>query len=143
MPILTSAVFDGTGNPYDVSRILTSKFLFDREAYEKYSKVYLPITYILSYGVQFASLSALVTHTACWHGRDIWKVSKRSFGSEGQESKTEYSSVSSRSRHNSIDGPDSSANRTRLLTQPDNVVSMGGEDVHGRRRRPWPADAAI
>ena len=77
MPILSSVVFDNTGNPYDVTKVLTPDFLFDREAYEQYSPVYLPITYVLSYAVQFASLSALVTHTICWHGRDIWAQTKQ------------------------------------------------------------------
>lgn len=42
LPILSAAVFDNTGKPYDVSRILTPDFLFDREKYDAYSKVYLP-----------------------------------------------------------------------------------------------------
>src|ERR1700712_5090754 len=78
MPILSSAVFDNTGKPYDVSKILTKDFVFDHDAYEKYSRVFLPITYVLSYALQFAALSALITHTACWHGRDIWRQWKRS-----------------------------------------------------------------
>ncbi|RMZ79063.1 hypothetical protein DV737_g3550, partial [Chaetothyriales sp. CBS 132003] len=73
LPILSSAVFDNTGKPYDVSKVLTPDFLFDKAAYDQYSRVYLPITYVLSYGVQFAGLAALVTHTACWYGRDIWR----------------------------------------------------------------------
>ena len=44
MPILSSAVFDNTGKPYEVSRILTKDFLFDEEAYKAYSKVFMPIT---------------------------------------------------------------------------------------------------
>lgn len=79
MPILSSAVFDNTGNMYDVSKILTQDFLFDKEAYDRYSRVYLPITYVLSYGVQFAALAALVTHTVCWHGKDIWRQSKEAY----------------------------------------------------------------
>ena len=79
LPIISSAVFDNTGKPYDVSKILTPDFLFDKEAYARYSPIYLPITYILSYAVQFASLSALVTHTICWHGKDIWQQTKESF----------------------------------------------------------------
>lgn len=27
----------------------------------------------MSYGLQFAALTALVTHTICWHGKDIWR----------------------------------------------------------------------
>ncbi|CAK7565986.1 MAG: hypothetical protein SEPTF4163_003917 [Sporothrix epigloea] len=73
MPILSASVFDNKGEIYDVSRILTSNFMFDEEAYRNYSRVFLPITYVLSYGVQFAGLSSLLTHTACWHGRDIWR----------------------------------------------------------------------
>ena len=63
MPILSSSVFDNTGNIYNVNKILTPDFLFDREAYQNYSRVYLPITYVLSYGLQFAALASLLTHT--------------------------------------------------------------------------------
>lgn len=70
MPILPAAVFDNTGQPYNVSRILTAEFLFDQKAYEEYSPVYLPITYVLSYGVQFAALTSLVTpyRLLVWQG---------------------------------------------------------------------------
>lgn len=78
MPILSASVFDNTGQVYDVSRILTPEFTFDRAAYRSYSRVFLPITYVLSYGVQFAGLASLLTHTACWHGRDIWRQWTRS-----------------------------------------------------------------
>src|SRR4051812_50111567 len=78
MPMLSAAVFDNTGNVYDVSKVLTKDFLFDREAYSQYSRVFLPITYVLSYGVQFAGLASLLTHTICWHGRDIWAQWQRS-----------------------------------------------------------------
>lgn len=73
MPILSASVFDNRGQVYDVSRILTSDFMFDRAAYAEYSRVFLPITYVLSYGVQFAGLASLLTHTVCWHGKDIWR----------------------------------------------------------------------
>jgi hypothetical protein len=79
MPILSSAVFDNTGNPYNVTRILTSEFLFNQDAYQDYSRVFLPITYVLSYALQFAALPALVVHTVCWHGSDIWKQTKQSW----------------------------------------------------------------
>ncbi|KAI5795315.1 OPT family small oligopeptide transporter [Peziza echinospora] len=78
MPILSSVVFDNQGKPYEVSRILTKNFLFDEAAYNKYSKVFMPITYVLSYGLQFAALTALVTHTLCWHGKDILRQWSRS-----------------------------------------------------------------
>jgi hypothetical protein len=79
MPILSSAVFDNTGQPYNVSKILTTEFVFDQSAYQDYSRVFLPITYVLSYALQFAALPALIVHTVCWHGSDIWKQTKQSW----------------------------------------------------------------
>lgn len=129
MPIISSAVFDDTGKPYDVSRILTKDYHFDHEAYTKYSKVYLPITYVLSYAVQFASLTALVTHTLCWHGQDVWQQTKRSLVKGAEERKTEYQPV--RSGVNS-GKPTRSSHSTRSTTEPEYSASMSGEDVHCR-----------
>lgn len=129
MPIISSAVFDDTGKPYDVSRILTKDYKFDYEAYTKYSKVYLPITYALSYGVQFASLSALVTHTLCWHGPDIWQQSKKSLAEGTGESKVEYQPLGSGVTATKSTASIHSGSST---TEPDLSASMGGEDVHCR-----------
>ncbi|KAL8946262.1 MAG: hypothetical protein Q9222_007318 [Ikaeria aurantiellina] len=132
LPILSSAVFDDTGKPYDVSRILTPDFLFDQDKYKAYSKVYLPITYALAYGVQFAGLSALVTHTACWYGKEIWQVSR-----ESVERRQDY-----HQRPSLVDGH---AKRTdnhngNVGTSSSSVeagidVSMREDDVHARLMR--------
>ena len=129
MPIISSAVFDDTGKPYDVSKILTKDYHFDHEAYANYSKVYLPITYVLSYGVQFASLSALVTHTLCWHGPDIWQQSKKSLVEGAGESRVEYQRLGS-----GITTAKSTASTHsgHSITEPDFSASMSGEDVHCR-----------
>ena len=135
MPIISSSVFDDTGKPYDVSRILTKKYHFDQVAYDKYSKVYLPITYVLSYGVQFASLSALVTHTICWHGRDIWQQSQKSFTQESGKIKSEYQAVDQGIMRGSDHGSEGLNNRTSSTLEPEPNASMSGEDVHGRLMR--------
>jgi OPT family small oligopeptide transporter len=123
LPILSSAVFDNTGKPYDVSRILNTDFTFDKVAYEGYSRVYLPITYVLSYAVQFASLSALVTHTTCWHGRDIWRQSKQAYSERGEkQDATVYEAV-----------PEQVSQRSRS-SQTEHMMS-GAEDVHCRLMR--------
>ncbi|KAG4436722.1 hypothetical protein IFR05_007805 [Cadophora sp. M221] len=119
MPILSSAVFDNTGKIYDVSKILTDDFLFDSEAYHKYSRVYLPITYVLSYGLQFAALASLLTHTACWHGKDIWRQWSRSLKEVGGESKPAYKPL------NGDGGP-----LRRSDSNMENIISQ--EDVHNR-----------
>ncbi|KAK3307487.1 OPT oligopeptide transporter protein-domain-containing protein [Chaetomium strumarium] len=133
MPILSAAVFDNTGNVYDVSKVLTKDFLFDREAYSQYSRVFLPITYVLSYAVQFAGLASLVTHTVCWHGRDIWTQWKRSLEESAGESKGGYQPVSE-----SSEGPAGASNgrrprATRASQSFDNLMSR--EDVHNRLMR--------
>ena len=135
MPIISSAVFDDTGKPYDVSRILTPDYRFDHEAYSKYSKVYLPITYVLSYGVQFASLSALVTHTVCWHGSDIWQQSKKSLAEDRGESKSEYQPVDQGIQSRSNTGSESSSRTGTSMEEPDSSVNMSHEDVHNRMMR--------
>lgn len=140
MPILSSAVFDNTGHVYDVSKILTKDFLFDREAYHNYSRVYLPITYVLSYGLQFAALASLLTHTACWHGRDIWKQWKRSLKEVEEESKGSYTALPRASivesnnlrRRSSGTGP-GGRSLSRFDSHLENIISQ--EDVHNRLMR--------
>lgn len=138
MPILSAAVFDNTGNVYDVSKVLTEDFMFDREAYSKYSRVFLPITYVLSYGVQFAGLAALLTHTVCWHGKDIWTQWKRSLEETSGEQKGTYQPVSEPSGGSAglANGQDRGANRSsmnRSSMSIDNIMSR--EDVHNRLMR--------
>lgn len=124
LPILSSAVFDNTGKPYDVGKILTEKFLFDQVAYENYSHVYLPITYVLSYAVQFAALSALVTHTICWHGRDILRQSKEAYRERDEKNNQNgYTAVPQ-----SEDNPSHSPRRQREQSR---------EDVHCRLMRKY------
>ena len=133
MPILSAAVFDNTGRVYDVSKVLTKDFLFDKEAYSSYSRVFLPITYVLSYGVQFAGLAALLTHTVCWHGRDIWTQWKRSLNEGGGEQKTAYQPVSDGDDRPSLrqrEGSTSRVHATQSSLSSENL--MGREDVHNR-----------
>jgi len=132
MPILSSSIFDNTGEPYNVSRILTPDFLFDREAYRAYSKVYLPITY---YAVQFACLAALVTHTACWRGPDIWRQSKRSSVEGRSSGKAKYYDADPGMLQSSTDGPASTYDGNNLSSHRDFVPSHTRGDVHNRLMR--------
>ncbi|KAK4143381.1 OPT oligopeptide transporter protein-domain-containing protein [Dichotomopilus funicola] len=134
MPILSAAVFDNTGKVYDVSKILTENFMFDREAYSQYSRVFLPITYVLSYGVQFAGLAALITHTVCWHGQDIWTQWKRSLEETSEEQKGSYQPVSAPGPEpaRSTNGHGQTGNNTASVSA-DNLMSR--EDVHNRLMR--------
>lgn len=137
MPILSSSVFDNTGKPYDVSRILTSDFMFNKDEYERYSRVFMPITYVLSYALQFASLTALITHTACWHGRAIWKQSHGSFAPSTETAAHEYEPVATQTvRDDSNDKMShKSSNNLRRPSQPPMSQLMDAEDVHNRLMR--------
>ncbi|KAL7950147.1 OPT superfamily oligopeptide transporter [Trichoderma barbatum] len=132
MPILSAAVFDNTGKVYDVSKILTSDFLFDKEAYSNYSRVFLPVTYMLSYGVQFAGLAALLTHTLCWHGQDIWHTWKKSLVEARGPGKEGYQQVS-----DSPGLPSAGAaqpRRTPHISSSGSHIEglMSHEDIHSR-----------
>ncbi|TVY93592.1 Glutathione transporter [Lachnellula willkommii] len=133
MPILSSAVFDNTGHVYDVSKILTKDFLFNKDAYHEYSRVYLPITYVLSYGLQFAALSSLLSHTACWHGKDIWRQWTASLKEVEGESKGSYKVLPT----NGDARRATNGNRSRRPSRadPENIISQ--EDVHNRLMRKY------
>ena len=130
LPMLSSSVFDNHGKIYDVSRILTRDFVFDEEAFKRYSPIYLPVTYFLSYAVQFAGLTALLTHTVCFHGKDIWQQSVQSFKGEPRKDQERLiqSSTSSTDEfdHTSIATPTSS--RFRDIVRHRQVIG----DVHNR-----------
>ncbi len=129
-------------SPANVSRILTPDFLFDREAYRAYSKVYLPITYVRSYAVQFACLAALVTHTACWRGPDIWRQSKRSSVEGRSSGKAKNYDADPGMLQSSTDGPASTYDGNNLSSHRDFVPSHTRGDVHNRLMRRY-EDAPI
>ncbi|KND88829.1 Glutathione transporter 1 [Tolypocladium ophioglossoides CBS 100239] len=131
MPILSAGVFDNTGKIYDVSKILTPDFLFDKEAYASYSRVFLPVTYMLSYGVQFAGLAALLTHTLCWHGQDIWRTWKRALEEARENGKPVYQPVNeSRAASSASLGSNSYTRMSGSTSNMDGLLSR--EDIHCR-----------
>ncbi|KAI0140100.1 OPT-domain-containing protein [Hypoxylon sp. NC0597] len=139
MPILSASVFDNTGKIYDVSKILTSDFLFDREAYSNYSRVFLPITYVLSYGLQFAGLASLLTHTTCWHGKDIYVQWKRSLKEVEEDNRPVYQPLETNTNGEAAPNGDYPS-ITRSSSTFDNILSH--EDVHNRLMRRY-KDAPI
>ena len=134
MPILSSDVFDNEAKPYNVSRILTPENTLDKRLYEDYSRVYMPITYVLSYALQFAGICSLVTHTVCWHGKDIWRSWRKSL--QEIEPKGE-------SAYNEIPQFDSQSERVaqgrrmhrRKSMQNGTDDLLASEDVHARLMR--------
>ena len=139
MPILSAAVWDNTGHTYDVSKILTSDFLFDEEAYKNYSRVFLPITYVLSYALQFAALTALLSHTALWHGKDIWKQWSRSWAEIRKTPAADYEPLNNLPEGNGrSNSPNLHRIRSGTMSEPDMEDLMDAEDVHNRLMRRYP-----
>ncbi|KAF2717769.1 oligopeptide transporter [Polychaeton citri CBS 116435] len=80
LPISQNGITDNTGSTYNTSRILTPEHVVDPAAYEAYSPLYLSTSFALAYGVSFATITALISHTYLYHGKVIWQRWKASKG---------------------------------------------------------------
>lgn len=76
--------YDNVGHKYNVSKILTPDFTFDPAKYEKYSPLFLSSTFMISYGLSFASIIAVLVQTGLFNGSDIWTRS-RHVGTEEED----------------------------------------------------------
>lgn len=73
LPMSTSSVFDRFGELYDTARVLDATGLqLNVTAYNDYSPVYMPITYLVSYGTSFMLAVGILVHTVLFYGPDIW-----------------------------------------------------------------------
>jgi OPT oligopeptide transporter protein len=64
--------FDNTGNPYNITRVMTAEHhTFNITAYDEYSPLYLPATYIITYLLAFALSTCVIVHTILYHGRTV------------------------------------------------------------------------
>jgi len=71
LPMFSSTPYDRFGQPYDVSRVLTSGQQLNLTAYEEYSPLYLPGAYSITYLVAFILSSAVLVHTILYYGRTL------------------------------------------------------------------------
>jgi len=134
MPILSSVVFDNKGEIYNVTKVLNKDFVFDQVAYENYSRVFLPTTYILSYALQFAAVPALIVHTVCWHGRDTYGQFKESWREAKQTMFPKKERVLSRTASN-ISASGSTFSSRSHATSLNNMLSeedMAASTVCGK-----------
>lgn len=73
MPMVSSTTFDNKAKKYDVAKVLDSNLRFDEAAYKKYSPLFVPFSYLLSYALNFAAVIAIFVHCFLYHGKDIVK----------------------------------------------------------------------
>ncbi|KAJ5091060.1 hypothetical protein NUU61_005930 [Penicillium alfredii] len=84
LPMSDSNSYDNTATVYNVTKILTPDYIFDAEKYRNYSPLFLSTTFMLSYGLSFASIIAVLVNTALFHGPGIWARFRR-IGQEGED----------------------------------------------------------
>ncbi|KAF9342055.1 hypothetical protein BGX26_008499, partial [Mortierella sp. AD094] len=65
-PIITSGLFRADGQSYDVDAILTHNQL-NESLYKDYGKLYISGFFALAYGIGFAGLTSMITHTWLYH----------------------------------------------------------------------------
>jgi len=76
-PITANKPFDRFGHVYNVSQVLTKQDTFDADAYYQYSPLYLSASYAMTYMLAFALSTAVLVHTALYHGRTLINGVKR------------------------------------------------------------------
>ncbi|KAH7519916.1 hypothetical protein FEM48_Zijuj08G0088200 [Ziziphus jujuba var. spinosa] len=78
-PIFSDGLFTSTGQTYNISAIIDSNFHIDSAAYDRNGPLYISTFFAIAYGINFASLSAIIVHVFLFHGREIWQLSKSAF----------------------------------------------------------------
>lgn len=81
MPVISGSTYDNTQGKYNVTKILNPDFSINMEKYKSYSPVYIPFSYLLSYALNFAAVTAVFIHCGVYHGKDIYlKLRDKHFG---------------------------------------------------------------
>ena len=78
MQISSRTSYDNTGQEYQLHRKLRSNGTFDEDAYHAYSPLFLSTTFVMSYGLSFAAITATIVHTFLYFRKQIWIQSQRS-----------------------------------------------------------------
>lgn len=68
-PIFSDGLFTSTGQKYNVSAIIDPNFSFDNKAYDSEGPLYMSTFFAITYGFNFACLSATIVHVLLFHGR--------------------------------------------------------------------------
>lgn len=80
MPVISGSTFDNTQS-YNVKKILNADYSINLEKYKEYSPVFVPFSYLLNYGLNFAAVVAVFVHCALYRGKDIYnKLRDSNFG---------------------------------------------------------------
>ncbi|KAI8982517.1 OPT family small oligopeptide transporter [Pilobolus umbonatus] len=70
-PIITSALFNKNGELWNNTLVLNEKNVLDPVLYEQHGPLRMTSFFAFTYGIGFAGIASILTHTALYHGRDI------------------------------------------------------------------------
>ncbi|EHK17282.1 uncharacterized protein TRIVIDRAFT_161010 [Trichoderma virens Gv29-8] len=79
LPINSWYAYDNTGNQYQFARVVGPGSTLNETAYQEYSPLFLPATFVLRYAVLLASIPAICTFTWLWYGKTFGRVIKLAF----------------------------------------------------------------
>ncbi|VDB85097.1 unnamed protein product [Peniophora sp. CBMAI 1063] len=82
LPMVSSHSFDNTAVRYNVTAILTPEGNFDEAAYKAYSPLFIPAVFAISYGLSFASMTAIIVHIFLYYRKQIWTQARRSLSEQ-------------------------------------------------------------
>ena len=75
MPITSGVSYDNRGGVYNVSRILNGDTTFNQQKYEAYSPLFISTAFAMTYGLSFASVTAVPVHALLYFRKQIWTQS--------------------------------------------------------------------
>ncbi|KAI8056952.1 OPT oligopeptide transporter protein-domain-containing protein [Syncephalis plumigaleata] len=70
-PLISSDLFMQDGRPYETLAILDDKLQLDESKYATIGPPRMTFFFAIGYGIGFATLTAILSHTILYHGRDI------------------------------------------------------------------------
>ncbi|KDQ13233.1 hypothetical protein BOTBODRAFT_66951 [Botryobasidium botryosum FD-172 SS1] len=77
LPLAAPYPYDKFGDLYDTTRVMTPDRQFNLTGYNEYSPMYLTSTYVITYLLAFMLSTAVLVHTALYHGRALINGVKR------------------------------------------------------------------
>ncbi|ORZ06653.1 OPT family small oligopeptide transporter [Absidia repens] len=72
-PILTQQLFTTDGQPWNNTRVLTPDKYLDEAAYAEYGPMRMSAFFAITYGIGFAGVTSVLTHTFLYHRKEIMR----------------------------------------------------------------------
>ncbi|KAF3671372.1 Oligopeptide transporter 3 [Capsicum annuum] len=78
-PLFSSELFDARGQIYNVTSIVNDKFEIDKVSYAQHGRIHLSTFFAVTYGLNFAAVTATVSQVVLFNGKEIWQRLRTSY----------------------------------------------------------------